>query len=200
MPPICDALALQRPILVAHSMGAAVCLHAVLRHPRRFGGLVLVSPPVYDPPPPPGLRFAKRHPGIARRFFASAVGRSLIPWLVRRAVFADGDAFERQRVDRMLSHLDAPGGWSASTTIGLRVAAPVPQLLSEIECPTLVCWGRLDRVHPVDLAQRLHGDLQPGARLAIAQDAGHNVHEERAEWFAEVVRSWLGSLAERTAG
>ncbi len=193
LPEVCDALDLQAPVLVAHSLGAAVCLHAALRHAHRYRGLVLVSPPVYDPPPPPGLRSARRHPRMARRFFASRAGRALISWLVRRAAFSDGDAFESGRVDRMLGHLDSPGGWDAATTIGLRAAAPPPARLREVDLPTLVCWGARDRVHPVEAAERLRDDIGPRARLAVEPDAGHNVHEERAAWFAEMVLDWLGS-------
>ena len=51
---VADALGLERPVLVGHSLGGAVTLAAALAAPGRFGALALVSPltqPVKAPPP-----------------------------------------------------------------------------------------------------------------------------------------------------
>jgi len=41
---LCDALALETPLLVGHSLGAGAALRAALNEPGRFAGLVLVAP------------------------------------------------------------------------------------------------------------------------------------------------------------
>jgi len=188
-----DALALRPVVLGGHSLGASVALHAAAGAPGRLAGLVLVSPPAYAPPPPQGLRLARRWPGLMRRFFASPVGRASIPPLIRRAGFAGRGVEVEQRTARLLGHLDAPGGWEAATTMGLQVGEHSPDagLLGRVTCPSLVVWGAEDRVHPPANAGRLCGDLGGPARHEILAGAGHNVHEEAAGGFAGLVDAWL---------
>lgn len=188
-----DALDLDRPVLGGHSFGAALALHLAARVPNRIAGLLLVSPPAYAPPPPPGLKLARRHPLAMRTFFASPVGRLCIPALIRRAGFARQDVEVRDRTRRLLAHLDAPGGWEAATTMGLQLAdhSPGSELLAQVPHPALVVWGRDDRVHPSSVARRLAADLAGPTRLCTLERAGHNVHEERPRAFADAVLDWL---------
>ncbi len=183
-------------VLGGHSLGAAVAIHAAARAPGRLAGLVLVSPPAYAPPPPQGLRLARRFPGVARAFFASPLGRACIPPLIRRAGFADRDVEVEQRTERLLAHLDAPGGWEAATTMGLQLREHSPDgpLLGSVTCPALVVWGEEDRVHPPAAAERLCADLGGPTHLEILADAGHNVHEEAAKRFVVAVESWSDPL------
>jgi pimeloyl-ACP methyl ester carboxylesterase len=194
-----DALGLERVVLGGHSLGAAVAIHAAVRAPDRLAGLVLVSPPAYAPPPPPGLRLARHWPGVMRAFFASPLGRAAIPPLIRRAGFAGRDVEVRQRTERLLAHLDAPGGWAAATTMGLQLRehSPDAALLERISCPALVVWGELDRVHPPAAARLLCGDLGGETRLEQIAGAGHNVHEEAAGGFADALRRWSASLSDQ---
>lgn len=191
-----DELELDSVVLGGHSLGASVVIHAAARAPGRLAGLVLVSPPVYAPPPPQGLRLARRWPGLMRRVFASPVGRAAIPSLIRRAGFAGRDVEVEQRTERLLAHLDAPGGWEAATTMGVQVGdhSPDAELLARVTCPALVVWGAGDRVHPPANAERLCNDLGGPARSVILPDAGHNAHEEAASGFAEAVDRWMGEL------
>ena len=55
--------------------------------------------------------------------------------------------------------------------------------LKTIDVPTLVIWGRGDRIVPLKLGKRLVGDL-PNARLTVVDDCGHAPHKERP---AEVI-------------
>ncbi len=188
-----DAAGLERVVVGGHSLGAAVAIHAAVRAPGRLEGLILVSPPAYAPPPPPGLRLARRWPGLMRAFFSSPAGRAAIPPLIRRAGFAGRDVEVRERTARLLAHLDAPGGWSAATTMGLQLRehSPDGELLGQVRCPALVVWGEEDRVHPADVGRLLCADLGGEARLERIRGAGHNVHEEAAGPFADAVRRWL---------
>ncbi len=188
-----DALELERMVVAGHSMGGAIALTVALKYPQRVSGLVLVSPPVYSPPPPPGLVVAKRFPGVMRRFFASPLGRLVIPGLLRKTVFADAGRYADERVQRLLGHLDAPGGWKAATRIGLQAAAPEASRLGQIEAPTLLLWGRHDRVHSVETALRLRDDLGGPTELVVLDESGHNAHEEQPEQFTEAVGSWMRS-------
>jgi len=59
----------------------------------------------------------------------------------------------------------------------------------KISIPTLIVWGRHDRVIRLPAGERLHREI-PGSRLAIL-DAGHNPHEERAEACAAAISAFM---------
>lgn len=196
IPSILDALGAHEAVLVGHSLGGAIGLHVARRHPDRVKGLVLVSPLAYSPPPPPGLRLAKRAPGLMRWFFASPVGRLCIPVLARRATFSEGKSYPKFRSERLLEHLDAPGGWEAATRIGLKASefAPAEEHLAQVTQPALICWGVQDRTYPVEWVQQLRDDLGGPTRELLLQRSGHNSHEEEADVFAQTVLDWLDEL------
>jgi len=185
-------LRLRAPLLVGHSLGGAACLHALARHPDLARALVLVSPLVFRPPPPPGLRLAKKYPGPARAFFQSA-GRLVIPHLVKRALYANGNFDARASARLLLSFLDAPGGWEAATRMGLRAHdySPDAELLARVKLPTMVIWGGQDSSHDPELAKRLHLALGGRAGLVVLPRAGHNCHEEEPERFTDLVAGWF---------
>jgi pimeloyl-ACP methyl ester carboxylesterase len=193
VPALAEALGLHRCLLGGHSMGGAVALRAAARNPDLCQGLVLVAPLAYRQKPPPGLRFAGRHPGIAGRFFASPLGRLVIPQLVRKAAFASREARVAVNVRRLLDHLDAPGGWTAATRMGLAAveSAPPAELLRNIRCPALLLWGDQDAVHSASLARTIAADLAGRTRISIIPGTSHNCHEEAPERFASDTLAWV---------
>lgn len=182
-------LNITRPLVVAHSLGGAVALHAAAAKPELFRGLVLISPLVFQPPPPPGLRLAKRFPAAARLFFESSLGRACIAMLMRRALYANGSRDARQNAHELLDMLDAPGGWEAATRTGLQAHdhSPGAELLGRVKVPCLIIWGSRDRSHPPELAPALVEALGGPARLEIFEALGHNCHEEDPVRFCRLV-------------
>jgi pimeloyl-ACP methyl ester carboxylesterase len=67
----------------------------------------------------------------------------------------------------------------------------LPKHLRRIECPTLVLWGRHDKLIPL-----AHGEFYaaniPGAKLEIIENCGHMPPFEKPEKFVERVVSFCG--------
>ena len=65
-----------------------------------------------------------------------------------------------------------------------------PQKYGTIRLPTLIVWGKEDRIIPALNALRLEADL-PLAKLHVFDQCGHAPHLEYPEETAVVVRDWI---------
>ena len=68
---------------------------------------------------------------------------------------------------------------------------------SSVSWPTLVCWGRQDRVISPLYAQRLTEDL-PQSRLHLIDDCGHAPHLEKPRQLAQTIGEWLCEVGGET--
>jgi pimeloyl-ACP methyl ester carboxylesterase len=62
--------------------------------------------------------------------------------------------------------------------------------LPEVECPTLIVWGRSDRIVPVGGAYR-YEQLIPNSRRMIFEETGHVPMIERPALFNRVLEDFL---------
>jgi pimeloyl-ACP methyl ester carboxylesterase len=62
--------------------------------------------------------------------------------------------------------------------------------LYRVTCPTLLIWGKEDRVIPAANAQ-LWLDKLPDARLALIENCGHVPHRERTDEFVRLTVDFL---------
>jgi len=62
--------------------------------------------------------------------------------------------------------------------------------LVELEVPTLVVWGKRDRVFPSSQAQKAVSHLRRGY-LELIPDCGHLPHVERPDHFAAILGRFL---------
>ncbi len=195
VPAIISELGMSRPYIGGHSLGGAVALTAAARDPAIASGLVMVSPLAYQQRPPPGLRLAKKYPGLMGAFFSSPIGRLIIGPLVNKSAYDGDDVRETLRAHRLLNHLDAPGGWEAATKMGLAAgdSAPRAEEVKAANLPTLVFWGKHDKVYTMDQGKRLEEDLQGPTSVVVMERSGHYAHEEEWERFAKETLLWVKS-------
>lgn len=162
-----DALAVERAHLIGHSMGGQISIHVAARWPDRVERLVLVSAA--------GIPRKRSLPELAR-FLAEVVpprawGRpSFLPTIAQDALRA--------------------GPFVLLQAARYVLADDVRSLLPAIASPTLLVWGRLDPLTPLQHAWIL-ADQIPNARLFVIPDAAHNPMADRPATFNEVVLSFL---------
>ncbi len=58
--------------------------------------------------------------------------------------------------------------------------------------PTLIMWGDRDDIIPVEHAHKTHERIE-GSRLEIFKGAGHFLHAEEPERFAEVLSDFIST-------
>ena len=71
--------------------------------------------------------------------------------------------------------------------------ATTPALLSRLRQPSLLVWGRQDRLVPLEVAQQVQR-LRQDLPLVILEEAGHCPHDEVAGAFNALLLGWLGEL------
>jgi pimeloyl-ACP methyl ester carboxylesterase len=184
------AFGVGRAHVVGHSMGAAIALTLAAEHPELVQRLVLEDALCYPFP----MRLKTRLPllpilgGIV---FKQLYGRGRFRAHFRDDVFRADAAVPLSRIDRHYELFNSPSARESALAVmrGVLDARPVVARLSRITAPTLVVWGRDDRLFPAAGAQRLAREI-PGAMLEI-MDAGHSPHEERPEDFVALVVQFL---------
>jgi pimeloyl-ACP methyl ester carboxylesterase len=68
----------------------------------------------------------------------------------------------------------------------------LPQLLRAVTTPSLIVWGRHDRIVPHDCGAQ-YAEILANARLEIVEDAGHVVDLEQPERLAELIAAFIAS-------
>jgi pimeloyl-ACP methyl ester carboxylesterase len=191
-----DALGLERPLLVGHSLGGALSLHVAARHPEKVGGLALICPatqPVESVPDVfKGLMVPMPLVGLVTRTIAVPLGLA-----TRDQVLEEVFAPEPLPND----YLTAGGGALALRPSNIAAACGDLQLAqtdaeemvssySDLNLPVAILYAREDNL----LDYRVHGERTarqiPGAKLTLV-DGGHMLPFtqplETARWVRSVV-------------
>lgn len=185
-----DALALDEPIVLGHSMGGKVAMTLALQSPERVRALVVadIAPVAYD--------HGTHQPLIDAL-------RALDLSLVRSR--ADADAALAQRIPNrtlrlfLLTNLERQGEryrWRIPLDIladQLPVLEGFPPLDGRYEGPALFLHGAESDYVGADNRAVIERYF-PHARLEAVPGAGHWLHAEQPERFAAALREFLSSL------
>jgi len=187
-----------RATLVGHSLGGGVAMQFAYQFPEATERLVLVSSGGLGPEVSPILRAATL-PGAELFIRATAApgraaGSALARGLAAIGLRANADVEEVARGYASLADRDRRAAFLATLravvgTEGQRVAA-VDRLYLAQGMPTLIVWGRRDRIIPVDHGESAHEAL-PGSRLEVFDRAGHMPQLEVPARFVAVLERFM---------
>lgn len=181
---LADALAIERVILVGHSMGALVTLEAAARHPRRVSRLALLGCAVPMAVAEPLLAAARdnRHAGydminIWGHSPAAWLGGSETPgmWMTGSAI----RLLERAGPGVLYNDLDACSQYAHGLDSAARVA-----------CPTLLLAGRGDVMTPAKVAGELAETIPQGRMTTL--DCGHLLMSEKPNAVLDALVDFIG--------
>ncbi len=161
-----DAMDLDRPHLVGHSMGGQISLHLAAEHPERVNGLVLVTPS-----------------GLLRRSLVSMALRLPLATRYGALDFTPTLVYDALRA--------GPRNLLSAALALLR--DDVEALLDKIAAPTLVIAGERDMLVPPSICATIAAGIR-GARYLELAGAGHNVQWDRAQAFNEAVLNFLAEI------
>jgi pimeloyl-ACP methyl ester carboxylesterase len=192
----CERLGIERASLIGNSMGGFIATEVAITDPERVDELVLVSAA--------GVTWARarREPAamIGRLGLAAApaafklqksgIRRPRLRRVAFQGVFYDPASLRRETLwENMVPAFNSPGYYDAITTL---VGYDIRDRLDEIEVPTLIVWGRNDRVVPVPAAFSYERRIGANARLEIFDRCGHVPQIERPVRFNRIVEEFLG--------
>lgn len=191
-----DKLGLENIALAGNSMGGGIATSYVLRRPENVAALILIDADglpedLYeDIDSPTGFSIAHT-PGL--RWLATRITPR---FLVRDAldnVSENPDILTEDAIDRYWHLLRHPGNREAMIDrFKAAKAQPMNHVFEAVQAPTLVLWGRRDRLIPLAngeaMAQRI-----PRSELIIYEDVGHLPQEEIPQRSATDTISFLTS-------
>ncbi len=177
-------------VLVGHSLGAKVAAVFAARYPEKVRALVFIAPYGLEGQEGALFRALARHRGLAR--LAAGLNNRLAVRVGRRRVY-----YDRTRVPAAItehttaSQLSRSGRAAlAAVTSAMIGTDPIDSLLPSLPQPTLIVWGREDRVMPSSAAAR-YTALMPRARLVLLDRCGHVPMAERPAETAGAIEAFL---------
>jgi len=175
------ALGVEPAVFVGHSFGAMVACEVAASSPRRARQLVLIDPIGFWRDADPVVNWMALEPAEMRqRLFRDPTSEAA------RRLFGDTDNEKAAAAARVRL------AWAMGTTG--KFIWPIPdkglkKRIHRITAPTLLLWGKEDRLVPPVYADEFTRRL-PGARLQMVDEAGHAPHLEQPETVARLVREF----------
>jgi pimeloyl-ACP methyl ester carboxylesterase len=175
---IIEALAIDKPVLVGHSLGAAISLRYALTCGDQLAGIVTVGGGAAMPVNPAILEGFKTDPATIIAMAAKI-------------------ALAKSNRDRLAGILmKSMSGMNPDIFYGDFLACDrhdMTETVSEIRVPTLVVCGDEDKMTPPEMSRYLN-DRIPGAQLVLIRGAGHFVMLENVEAFNKALCAFAASL------
>lgn len=183
-----DTLELPQVILVGHSIGGWVAMELATRYPDRVARLVLVAPMGL----PGGADLTSLD---AEEFAKRAFGK--LGLVATANPYGFGAEFENVRKGPEFERQ-----WKGRGVVAKLALQPDPALLEamrSVKVPTLLVWGREDRIVPPQQGEMLHAAM-PNSSLVVIDRAGHLPMVERPETMNRLVRDFLLEVEEEILG
>jgi pimeloyl-ACP methyl ester carboxylesterase len=183
-----DARGFDRVALVGNSLGGAVCLIAAAARPKRVAALVLVgsASPIATIP----WNFQLLRMPVVGEIEMELLVRPVMEFALKDRLFARAGRVTPETVDDWWLPVRVPGTRRAVLAAVRSSRRGYKDLLTRVRVPTLVLWGKGDKILPAEEGFRLSSAISD-ARLVVLPDTGHLPQEEAPEAFSRAVASFL---------
>lgn len=197
-----DELGIEKVHLLGNSLGGGTAARLTIEYPDRVGRLILMGPGGLSL----NLFHADPTEGVKRlmEFNASPTRESLRAFISTMVV--DQSLVTDELVEERFADATAPGAHEAMVSMGMSFFNPewaedgmLWRDAHRIRKPTLLTWGREDRVNPLDGAMVALKAI-PRASLHVFPNCGHWAQIEAADEFAEIATSFLARHRETPRG
>lgn len=186
-----DQLGIERASILGNSMGGYVAAEMALAHPDRVERLVLMGPGglaanTFGPEPSEGAR-------RLGEFMASPSREGMLAWV--DTMVANKSVVDDELIDERTANAAKPGALESAIAIFGSLGrfpeeVPLWARASRITHPTLITWGRDDRMLPFESGLFAFRRM-PNVELHVFSGCGHWAQVERKDDFERVVTEFL---------
>lgn len=180
---------LTRASVVGNSLGGWVAMAFALAHPEKVDRLVLVDAAGYSPERTAGVKPTRELMLLLNPSTAAGLKA-----LMRDYIFYNKELITDQVIEQQFAaKLRKNDGYTINQFIEsmLRGEDFLDGQLGAIKAPTLVLWGREDKLTPLAMGQAMAADI-PGAETVILDRCGHVPQIECAAPFVAALSKFLG--------
>jgi sigma-B regulation protein RsbQ len=180
---LCDALDIDRPVVLGHSLGAGALLSAALAHPGRFAGVVLIGPASTS-----GLDFLRDEASFTALAHPTPEQRTALARNAFRHPIPEHDFGELMAVIERASSEHIEGAAKSMRTFDCQ-----PQLAA-LTVPTVLICGDRDRHMPLRNHLATWRAI-PRCGLQVYFDVGHVPFIETPDCCAGDVERFLATVS-----
>jgi len=197
VPTFVDALGLDTVDIIGNSMGGGVGINYATHQPAKVRRLVTIGgigTNIFSPGPSEGIR-------LLQEFTEDPTRQRLVDWL--NSMVFDQALVTEQLIEERLALATDPATLDSARRMygkaafaGMMAAmrasdAPLPwATMHKLSAPTLLTWGRDDRVSPLDMALIPMRTI-PNAELHVFPNCGHWAMIEAKDAFESAVLAFL---------
>ncbi len=181
--------------LVGNSFGGSVALLVAVRlceqDPGRLSKLVLIDSGGHKEYLPSYLKLLRS--GLGKLFIFLLPSKATAKHVLRFSYFAP-ETITSEQVAAYVGPMRSPGARHALLQTAKQCIPPsVDELISKLETitvPTLILWGRHDRVVPLKVGELLHQAI-PNSTLEVIEQCGHVPQEEKPDETIDRISEFL---------
>jgi 4,5:9,10-diseco-3-hydroxy-5,9,17-trioxoandrosta-1(10),2-diene-4-oate hydrolase len=183
-----------KAVVAGHSLGGTVALEFAIDFPELTTGLVLIAAGGYSRGAMPGALFLRRRTlnAILMSFssYPAVLGRLLAYLYDNPVPFTSDSAFlgELSKINRTPNARKAY--YWMQRALQFDFAIPDVSRIKSVAAPTLIVWGRNDRVIDARIASRFQQEIA-GSQQVVIDGAGHMVHEEKPAEVNGAIASFI---------
>jgi pimeloyl-ACP methyl ester carboxylesterase len=186
-----DTLHVDSIYLVGNSMGGMMAWGTAADHPDKVKKLVLISSAGYDMERVSNNAARMIKIPFMEYFLMKGFPMSISEGNAKK-IYADPLRVNMQAVKNANMLWNRAGNLHAACALAGSGQFPDSSLITHISCPTLIIWGRQDKIVPVDHAARFHRDIK-GSQVLLLDDCGHCAMIEKPDETAEAIKRFFKS-------
>ncbi|MEZ4374619.1 MAG: alpha/beta hydrolase [Polyangiaceae bacterium] len=184
-----SGLGVGRAALVGHDLGGSIAIAIAARHPELVSRLVVINPTCFVTSADYSRRLAA-WPLLGGLMFKQFLGRTSFRSYFRERL-TSGAPIDGERLDHYYDCFNTPAarGSALATLRATGDTRPIIADTARVAVPSLVIWGRHDKLCPSGFGQKLSKNLN-GAGFEL-MNAGHSPQEERPLEVGRVLSRFL---------
>ncbi len=166
-------------VLYGHSFGGRIAIKFAAKYPEKLAGLVLCDAAGITPRPKAKISIFCAMSKIGKIIFSLPILRYFQPIVRKIEYFLAGS--------RDYYYLQNPIMKEVFKKV---ISEDLTEYLDKINKPTLIVWGKNDKMTPVSDAYSMNDKIE-GSELVVLNDVGHSPHLECPQALADIIGSFV---------